>query len=265
MRFRSLATASLSTALIIGAVAPVAAQDDPADLLVQAAQATMNATSFHFAVTVDGSASMGESMGGQSLSLAGTHADGDVSVNPLAVSITFEAPITGLSADGGLLIPNDGNAYLKLNVMGMASELWSKIPLGEINAPTAIPTLPPDAADQIRKEIADSGATVSIVGDAACSAGTCTQLHLELPGDAVGDVANTEAPTIPVELFIDKATSRLDSVSTHIVDASSGMDVTVVVTLSAFDEPVSVQAPAADQVTDQLPAILQMFMGGSGS
>lgn len=265
MRFRSLATASLSTALIIGAVAPVGAQDDPYALLTQAAQATMTANSFTFAVTVDGSVDMGESMGGQPLSLTGTHAEGAVSVDPLAVSITFEAPITGFPADGGLLVPNDGNAYLKLNVLGMTSELWSRIPLGEVGAPTAIPTLPPDAADQLRTELEENGATVSIVGDAPCGAGTCTQVHLELPGAAVGSVVGAEAPTVPVDLFIDQATSRLDSVSAHIVDASSGMDVTVVVTLSGYDEPVTVTAPADDQVTDDLPAIFQMFMGGTGS
>ncbi len=274
MRIRSLATASLSAALLIGAVAPVSAQDDPYELLAQAAQATASATSFHILVTADGTFQMAD-LGGQSLSLAGTKAEGNISTNPVLVDLTFEAPLGGFAITGALLIPDDGNAYLKLALpIGSASDLWSRLPIGELGAPDAVPSFPPDMAADLKTQLDQAGATLTVVGDAACTAGTCTQLHLELPASAFSDVTGAGLPAasadpaapaaapIPVEILIDKATSRVDSVSTHVVDAASGIDVTLAVTLSAYDQPFTVTAPAADQVTDELPSVLQMFMGG---
>ena len=63
MRIRSVAVASLSTALLVGAVVPAAAQDDPYQLLTQAVQSTAAATSFHLLAEANGTLNMGQSMG----------------------------------------------------------------------------------------------------------------------------------------------------------------------------------------------------------
>ena len=38
--------------------------------------------------------------------------------------------------------------------------------------------------------------------------------------------------------------------SAHVVEATSGTDLTIAIALSAFNQPVTITAPPADQVTD---------------
>ncbi len=63
MYTRSLVATSLSCVLLLGASATVSAQDDPAQLLSQALQATSTATSFHFLATADGTINLGAADG----------------------------------------------------------------------------------------------------------------------------------------------------------------------------------------------------------
>ena len=49
---------------------------------------------------------------------------------------------------------------------------------------------------------------------------------------------------------MDNATKFIDSVSAHVVEATSGTDLTITIALSAYNQPVTITAPPADQVTD---------------
>jgi len=49
---------------------------------------------------------------------------------------------------------------------------------------------------------------------------------------------------------VDNATHYIDSISAHVIDGTSGTDLTITITLSAFNQPVTITAPPADQVTD---------------
>jgi hypothetical protein len=266
MRIRSIAVATLSSALLIGAVVPASAQDDPYQLLAQAVQATSSATSFHVLVTADGSINLGEMMGDKPITIDGTQAEGDISVNPLTVSLTFDVPIQGLSISGGVIVPNDGSAYVKLALpIGSADDLWHRIPVGDLNVPTTIASPAPgeDKAAELKSKLDGAGVTLTNAGDATCAAGTCTKLHLEIPASAfestidsvlpMGSPAPSAAPAapIPADILIDKASGRLDSVSAPISDEASGSNATLSVALSGYDQPLTVAAPPADQVTDQ--------------
>ncbi|MEZ4597337.1 MAG: hypothetical protein R3C32_11260 [Chloroflexota bacterium] len=110
MRIRSVAAASLSTALLLGVVVPASAQDDPYEVLTNAVTTTATATSFHLLAEANGTVNLGEAMGNVPFAIDGTKAEGDISINPVAVSLTFEVPIQGLSISGGAIIPGDGNA-----------------------------------------------------------------------------------------------------------------------------------------------------------
>src|SRR6476469_9124131 len=100
MRARALVATSLSCVLLVGGSAAVSAQDDPQQVLAQALQATSTATSFHFLVTADGTINLGETMGNTPLTITGTNAEGDVSVTPLGVQLTFNVPISGIALTG---------------------------------------------------------------------------------------------------------------------------------------------------------------------
>jgi len=264
MRTRSLLAASLASSLLLGASAAVSAQDDPSQLLAQSLAATSTATSFHFLVTVDGTVNLGDSFGGAPMSIAGTQADGDVSVNPLGVQLTFHVPLGKVALDGGLLYPNDGSVYVKLALPGASTaDLWHSIPVGNmIPQLTASPSPgTPDLASKIADAVAQSGAVLTNEGDVPCTSGTCTKLHLELPAAALASTVGSMLPTgspapsaaatapIPVDILVDNATKYVDSLSAHVVDATSGTDLTVAIALSAYDQPVTIAAPTADQVT----------------
>ncbi len=267
MNSRSLVAASLSGMLLLGTSAVGSAQDDPAQLLSQAVQATTSATSFHFLATADGTLNLGEMMGNTPLPISGTKAEGDVSVNPQAAQLTFAVPLgsAALSVSGGLIYPNDGSVYIKLALpMASADDLWHKISTGSsIPDLTASPS--PGTADmaaQIQDALTQSGAVLTNEGDTPCAAGTCTKLHLEVPAAALDSTVGAVVPMasaapsaaaaapIPVDILIDNATDRIDSLSTHIADTSTGTDLTVAIQLSAYDAPLTITAPPADQVTD---------------
>jgi len=265
MSTRSLIATTLSCALLLGTSAAVTAQDDPTQLLATAVQTTSTATSFHFTATADGSVNLGESMGGTPLPISGTKAEGDVSVNPQGVQLTFGVPLGPVSISGGLIYPNDGSAYVKLALPGAsAADLWHVIPLGDMVPDISASPAPgqPDMATQFREALTESGTVLTNEGDVPCAAGTCTKLHLEVPAstldDTLGDVLPGDSPApsaaaaapIPVDILVDNATMYIDSLSAHVVDAASGTDLIIGIALSAFNVPVIITAPPADQITD---------------
>jgi hypothetical protein len=272
MRIRSVAAASLSTALLLGAVVPASAQDDPYQLLTDAVTATATATSFHVLVEANGTLSMGEAMGGTPLTLDGTRAEGDVSIAPPAVSLTFEVPLQGLAISGGLIVPGDGNAYVKLALpFGSVDDLWHIIPVGEMDLPSTLASPPPaaDLAAQLREELDGAGVVITNEGETSCAAGTCTRLHLEVPASAlesnlgaIGDLGGllpgsspdasaAAAAPIPVDILIDNASKRLDSFVVAFADAATGTNVALTVAMSGYDAPVTVTPPPADQTTTE--------------
>ena len=71
-----------------------------------------------------------------------------------------------------------------------------------------------------------------------------------LAGASPAPSAPAAAP-IPVDILVDTATSRIDSLSAHVTDAATGTDLTIAIALSAYDVPVTITAPPADQVSDE--------------
>ncbi|MFN8518826.1 MAG: hypothetical protein U0667_05415, partial [Chloroflexota bacterium] len=256
MRIRSVAAASLSTALLLGAVVPASAQDDPYQVLTNAVTATATATSFHLLAEANGTLNLGESMGNVPFPIDGTKAEGDVSINPPALSITFEVPIQGLPISGGAIVPGDGNAYVKLALpMGSIDDLWHVMAIGPLNVSSVLASPQPgeDMAAKLKTSLDQAGAVLTNEGDASCTAGTCTKLHLEVPAsafdDTVGDLGGmlgegSPAPSaaaaapIPVDILVDNASGRLDSVAVTYADAANGTNISLTVTLSNYDAPI---------------------------
>jgi hypothetical protein len=120
----------------------------------------------------------------------------------------------------------------------------------------------PDMASKIEDALTQAGAVLTNEGDVPCTAGTCTSLHLEVPASALGSTigamlaTGSPAPSaaaaapIPVDILVDDATKYIDSLSAHVVEATSGTDLTITIALSAYNQPVTITAPPADQVTD---------------
>lgn len=265
MRIRSVAAASLSTALLLGAVVPASAQEDPYQILTTAVTNTATVSSFHVLAEANGTLNMGETMGNVPFAIDGTRAEGDISINPPAVSLTFDVPLQGLAISGGVIVPGDGNAYVKLALpMGSVDDRWHVMSIGELGMPGPLASPPPAAelAAQLKEELDEAGVTLTNEGETSCVAGTCTRLHLEVPPsvieDNVGDLGSVlpapsaaAAAPVPVDILVDTATGRLDSFAIAYSDPASGSNLTVTITLSNYDVPVTVTAPPADQTTDE--------------
>jgi hypothetical protein len=71
-----------------------------------------------------------------------------------------------------------------------------------------------------------------------------------LPGASAAPSAAPGAP-IPVDILVDQASGRLDSVVVAFADEATGTNVTLTVTISGYDAPVTVTAPPADQTTTE--------------
>ena len=171
-----------------------------------------------------------------------------------------------MSISGGLIYPNDGNAYVKLALPGAsAADLWHSIPVGNM-IPSMTGSPAPGEADmatKIQDAITQSGATLTNEGDVPCTAGTCTKLHLEVPSSAFDSTVGAMLPggspapsaaaaaPIPVDVLVDNATKYVDSLSAHVVEATSGLDLTITITLSGYNQPVTITAPPADQLTTE--------------
>ncbi len=181
------------------------------------------------------------------------------------------ADLLSLAISGGLIVPGDGNAYVKLALpMGSVDDLWHIMPIGELALPDPLASPAPaaDMAAQLKAELDQAGVTLTNEGETSCVAGTCTKLHLEVPASAlesgmgpIGDLgellpetsaAPSVAPAapIPVDILVDTATGRLDSFVIAYADPAAGSNVTLTITLSDYDAPVTVTAPPADQTTD---------------
>jgi hypothetical protein len=212
----------------------------------------------------NGTLNVGEMMGNVPFPIDGTKAEGDVSVNPPAVSLTFEVPLQGLAISGGAIVPGDGNAYVKLALpIGSMDDLWHIMPIGELDVPSTLASPPPaaDLASQLKTELDQAGAVLTDEGDVSCAAGTCTKLHLEVPASALednmGDLGSivpessaAAAAPIPVDILVDNASGRIDSISAAVSDPANGTNVTLTITMSNYDVPVTISAPPADQTTD---------------
>ena len=144
------------------------------------------------------------------------------------------------------------------------------LPIGDLGVPTTLPSPAPgdDKAAELKTELDGAGVTLTNAGEHELRGGDLHQAPCRDPGVGAreqrrplgglsamsrcpGTERRTRAP-IPVDILIDTASGRLDSIvvrrcPTKRLAATSS----VTVALSDYDEPVTVTAPPADQTTDE--------------
>ena len=225
---------------------------DPKEIVTAALTATEAAKSVHLDLTLDGTVSIALPIGGGAatpVNLTGTTANADVDFAKPALKATFAVPaMLGLA---GELIAVDGKSYVKTTITG---------PLYQESAGTAGPVDPAAAggmADNLGDLLFKEGVELVKGDDVACGTKQCYTVSADLSPDDLGTAGGGSLGGLPIDLTGASValTLRVEKDLPHhlagveaVVTMKDGTKVTLDLTASKWDEPVTVTAPPADQV-----------------
>jgi hypothetical protein len=255
-------TRRLPTLLVVAATAAILvacngaptgpALTDPKAIVAAALTATQSAKSVHLDITVDGTASVALPIGGATgtpIDLTGTTATADIDFARPAAHATFAAPsLLGLA---GELIALDTKVYLKTTLTG---------PLYQVSSASAAPIDPTKAQGMLGglgDLLAKPGVNLAKAPDVACGTKSCYAVTADLTAAELGTTGSGIIGSLPVDLAgaTLKLTLRVEkdlpyhlAGATAVITMPGGAVVTMDLTASKWDLPVTVTAPAADKV-----------------
>lgn len=223
--------------------------DDPREIVTQGIEATSQLKSMHIAVSVDGSASVPGS--DSQLTLDGTSVEGDVDIEASQSHFSFTA--MGFT---GELITDGADTYVKTPLTGpqwLKSTSTSGDPVSDLSDPTAV-------LDGVGSFLDTEGVEVEKLSDTDCGSGRCYAVRLTIPADqlsgmdALGglpglDPSGLIGDGLVLDMLFDRDDLWLSEMSTEVGNASVGQ-LTLRVTLSDFNEDVSIAVPSPDEVTE---------------
>jgi hypothetical protein len=246
---RRLAPTLVVAAFALAACTGAPAITDPKEIVTQGIQATTALKSFHLSLAVDGTFKAPGS--GGSFALNGTSLEGDFDLIGKNLQVTFAVPaLLGLTGD---VIVLGTDTYLRTSMTG---ETWSKSTTAS-GDPISGAMDPATAVEKVRSFLATQGVVAEKLDDVQCGDRSCYAIRLTIPaalladtGTPVGmDPAAILGDALVLNLRFDREKLWLSEISTHVASASTG-DFTATLTLSKFDEAVTVSPPASDQVTE---------------
>jgi LppX_LprAFG lipoprotein len=225
---------------------------DPAEIVRAALTATQSATSVHLDVAIDGTLTVALPIGGVSgpatpIDLTGATATADVDFADTAARATFAVPtLFGL---GGEVIAVDGRAYVKTTLTG---------PLYTEQASSAAAVDPSAAGDAITAmgDLLLDGGVVLVKGDdIACGSKQCYTVSTDLSAADLGlastpfaGMIDLAGATLHVTVRVEQDAPNHLAGATGVLTTADGNTVTVDMTASRWDEPVTVSPPPADQI-----------------
>ena len=233
-----------------GPAAP--ALTDPTEIVTAALKSTEAAKSVHVDVLIDGTATVtlpGSTGTGAPVDLTGTTASADIDFEEPAAKATFSVPaLVGLA---GEVIAVDGKTFVKTTLTG---------PLYRESAAGGSPVDPGDAGgmiDDLGDLLLKEGVKLVKGDDVACGTEQCYTVSADLTAEDLGTKGAGAVAGLPVDLegASLKLTVRVEkdlpyhlAGVTAVLSLPGGGKVTVELTTSKWDQPVSIKAPPANQV-----------------
>jgi hypothetical protein len=246
---------------------------DPTQIITQVLNGTSNVKSFHIALAVSGTikaAALSDAAGSSTsgltgdLKLDGTAVQGDVDVANSAAHIGLTVP--AMAAFGNIPITGDlivvNNAlYYKISLHGTK---YTKTDLGSLASmsPVAIPTPGASASaaisdqiSQIRTAITKAGVTTKLVGVDQIGGKSADHISVTVPLDLINSQIAASASAKPamkidslaIDFWVYTDNYRMAKAEFSESSASFGnLDITV--TVSNYDQPVTITAPAASDI-----------------
>ena len=226
---------------------------DPTEIVTAALRSTEAAKSVHLDVRIDGTATIalpGIGTGtGTPVKVDGTTASVDVDFVAPAAHATFAAPsLLGIAGD---IIAVDGKAYIKTTLTG---------PLYQESSAAAGPIDPGSAGsavDNLGDLLTKEGVVLTKGADEACGSEQCYTVTTKLSADQLGVSGASSAAGLPVDLTgatLDLKILVEQDAPNHLagidgtLTMADGSVLTIDITASRWDQPVTVTAPPADQV-----------------
>jgi hypothetical protein len=241
---------------------------DPSSVITQVISGGSGVTSFHLKITVSGTikaaaladaGSAAATLGaGGDMKLDGSIIEGDVDIANQAAHFAASLPADGVSAD--VLLVNNAIYYK----MASASPKYTKMDLGSLArlSPVAIPTAGGSAMGSLNNEIGllqaaltAAGVTAKLVGVEQIGGKDANHIAFSLPLDKINAqlaaaASPSPAPTIDslsVDMWLYTADSRVAQLEAKFASSALGnLDLTL--TVSAYNQPVTITAPSADQI-----------------
>jgi hypothetical protein len=224
---------------------------DPKAIVTAALTSTKAAKSVHLAVTANGEATVALPIAGGTgtpVDLTGTTASADIDFVKPAAKATF-ALKAGITLNGEA-IAVDGKTYLKTSLTG---------PLYQESAgfSTVDPSRLGGVIDAIGNLMLKPGVNLVKGDDVACGSKQCYTVSADLTAADLGTQAGSALGSLPIDLAgaTLKLTIRVEkdlpyrlAGITAVLAQPDGKALTVDVTATKWDEPITITAPPADQV-----------------
>lgn len=260
---------------------PAANQNDPNSIISSVISGGSDIKSFHIKIAVSGTikkealqaaaAGTGGAAGlpiTSDVKLDGTSLEGDVDVANAAAHLALKVP--GLPMLGGTpitgdLIMADKVLYYKVSLLGAK---YAKQDLGQLTSslPVSIPSILPspgasamtgvtDEIAQLRQQMQAAGVTATLVGVDQIGGQDANHINISIPIDKLNAEIAAQASAGPamkidsasVDFWVYKADNRLAQVELKGASASLG-NLDLMVTVTNYDQPVTIAAPAAADV-----------------
>jgi predicted small lipoprotein YifL len=245
-----LALATIAVAVAACGMTPTGpALTDPKEIVTAALTSTESAKSVHIAATVDGDALVAMPIGGGTgtpVDLTGTTASADIDFVKPAARAPF-ALKAGLTLNGEV-IAVDGKTYLKSSLTG---PLYVE---SAADAAILSPSTFGDLIDNLGDLLLSPELTLVKGGDVACGSKQCYTVSADLSADDLGATALTGLPvdlagaTMKVTVRVEKDLPYHLAGVTAVLSMANDAKLTIDLTASKWDEPVTISAPPAEQV-----------------
>jgi hypothetical protein len=250
---RRLLLLASAAALALGActtgatAAPVLT--DPREILTQAIATFKNVKSLHLHADVSGQLKIDLTKSGNpgELDLKGTTADADVDITNKKAHLSFGAPLLlGLTGD---IIMIDKTTYTKISLMGPK---YSKSESTAASDPASAATDPQKVTDELTAFLNQPGVAPTKQADEKCGDRDCYHVSLNLTSDQLGGMSGALASAAPTGSgTLDIWVQKNDLHPAKLTLAANGGDqgtVAVTLTMSNYDAPVTISAPADAEV-----------------
>jgi LppX/LprAFG-like lipoprotein len=237
-----LAVLLLATVAVGACGSSTPAISDPKEIITKAVAALQDAKSAHVDATVEGTLSsslLGGAVPGD-ITLGGTTLAADVDLAAKNLHLTMAVPaMLGMTAD---VIVIGADTYTKISLSG------DKYVKSTTSAGT--PTDPATAITELKTFLDRPEIAPAKKDDASCGSKSCYVVQIALTADELKTLVpatDLGDATVTLSITVEKDTLRPASINVSGKGAKLG-DLTLKVTFSNWDKPVTVTAPPADQV-----------------
>ncbi len=248
------------TMLVLGACTSAAstapALTDPKDILSQSVASLKDVKSFHLQADITGQLKLDLTGSGSAgtIDLKGTTISGDVDIANKKAHLTFSAP--GLFGASGDLIVIGDTSYVKISLLG---DKYTKTVSDNKADPSASSATDPQTIINEVKKALDGLTTAPVkLADEKCGDQDCYHIQLTLNASDVSGAVGSAAPSGltgsgTVDVWVQKNNLHPAKI-TAVINAGDTGTINVTVTLSGYDQPVTITAPPDDQVATPAPS-----------